>query len=265
MAVKHKVLKDFQLLTNDKKIITLKAKTVLEDYKYVTKNDNVLVERDIVDNNPDYFSIIDWKEELNTYLRQNKIPQPAVLTKKLVPFIEEMFVINNESTTVTIIQPSVDNLQKEVELESKTKRLDLKEAQLNLESSELLNREAEVLKKEKQIQQREEKLSKLESELSEKEINIDMLILDSNKNLDEKQKELNDKLEYKIKEIEKRESDLEIKSTNLSNYISKDKTREMLSKYETQGYTINGMPIGLGLEPWSRSILDSMINELNNL
>ena len=34
MPVKHKVLKDFQLLTDDKKILILKAKTLLEDYKF---------------------------------------------------------------------------------------------------------------------------------------------------------------------------------------------------------------------------------------
>ena len=158
MAVKHKVLKDFQLLTNDKKIIVLKAKTVLEDYKYVTKNDNVLVEKDIIDNNPDFFSPIDWKEELNTYLRQNKISQPAVLTKKVVPFIEEMFVIQGEPNVTIVQEPSGDIIQKELELESKTKRLDIKESQLNLESNDLINREAEILKKEKQLQQKEERL-----------------------------------------------------------------------------------------------------------
>jgi DNA repair exonuclease SbcCD ATPase subunit len=265
MAVKHKVLKDFQLLTNDKKIIVLKAKTVLEDYKYVTKNDNVLVEKDIIDNNPDFFAPIDWKEELNTYLRQNKIPQPAVLTKKLVPFIEEMFVIQSEPSVSVVQQPSSDLIQKELEIESRLKRVELKEVQLNSESSELMNREAELIKREKQIKLKEESLSKLESDLEEKERNMDMLILDSNKNLDDKQKELNDKLESKIKEIEERESNLESKSNNLFNYIQKDKTKEVILKYENQGATINGMQMGLGLEPWSKSILYQIINEIENL
>jgi DNA repair exonuclease SbcCD ATPase subunit len=264
MAVKHKVLKDFQLLTNDKKIIVLKAKTVLEDYKYVTKNDNVLVEREIIDNNPDFFAPIDWKEELNTYLRQNKIPQPAVITKKLVPFIEEMFVIQTDSSQ-TIQQPSIDIIQKELEIESRTKRVEIKEAQLNLESSDLINKEAELLKREKQVQQKEEKISKLQSDLEEKERNLDMLILDSNKNLDSNQRELNDKLEAKIKEIEERESQLEVKSNNLNNYIERDKTILLVSKYENQGIVVNGMQIGLSSEPWSRAILDQIIDEIKSL
>jgi hypothetical protein len=264
MAVKHKVLKDFQLLTNDKKIIVLKAKTVLEDYKYVTKNDNVLVEREIIDNNPDFFSPINWKEELNTYLRQNKIPQPAVITKKLVPFIEEMFVIQTDSSQTTE-QPYIDVIQKELELESRLKRVELREAQLNLESSELINKEVELLKKEKQVQQKEEKLSNLQSELEEKEINLDMLILDSNQNIDLKQKELNDKLEFKIKEIEEKESQLEFKSKNLDRYIERDRVILSVSKYQNQGSVINGAQVGLSSESWSKSIFNQIIDDLNNL
>ena len=92
MAIKHKVLKDFQLLTDDKKIIILKAKTIIEDYKFKNKSETVSVPVDIIKNNPDYFSFIDWKEELQSYLKVNKIPQPAVITKKLVPFIETMII-----------------------------------------------------------------------------------------------------------------------------------------------------------------------------
>ena len=56
MNVKHKVLKDFQFITNDKKIIILKAKTILENYKYITKFESVLIEKDIIDNNPEYLN-----------------------------------------------------------------------------------------------------------------------------------------------------------------------------------------------------------------
>ena len=184
MAVKHKVLKDFQLLTNDKKIITLKAKTILEDYKYSTKNDNVLVEKDIVDNNPDYFSIIDWKEELNTYLRQNKMPQPAVLTKKLVPFIEEMFVINQKNEVKEVIREVVkeiptSDIEKEIELESKIQKNKILEEHLKLEIEKLNSNIFELKRKEKQLNdleielnQKSELLKKLELDLSEKELSI---------------------------------------------------------------------------------------------
>ena len=171
MSVKHKVLKDFQLLTNDKKIIVLKAKTVLEDYKYVTKNDNVLVEKDIIDNNPDFFSPIDWKEELNTYLRQNKIPQPAVLTKKLVPFIEEMFVINVESKEVVreVIKEVVieSNSTKEIELENKISKNEILEKHLKSELESINQRELILIQKEKEVKEQSDILNKREIELKE--------------------------------------------------------------------------------------------------
>jgi hypothetical protein len=175
MAVKHKVLKDFQLLTNDKKIIVLKAKTVLEDYKYVTKNDNVLVEKDIIDNNPDFFSPIDWKEELNSYLRQNKIPQPAVLTKKLVPFIEEMFVITKEPTTVYVpVNNQVDNDShlKEIELESNLKKVEIRENKLKEELEKTHIKESELLEKEKSLEKEYQYHLQKDKELSDKEIEL---------------------------------------------------------------------------------------------
>lgn len=91
--VKHKLLSDYQFLTNDKKIIILKTGTIIEDYKYITKSDSVNIDMDIVHNNPHYFQAIDWKIELLSYLKQNKIPQPSVVCKKLIPFIEETFLI----------------------------------------------------------------------------------------------------------------------------------------------------------------------------
>ena len=223
MSVKHKVLKDFQLLTNDKKIIVLKAKTVLEDYKYVTKNDNVLVEREIIDNNPDFFSPIDWKEELNTYLRQNKIPQPAVITKKLVPFIEEMFVINKESNTVYVpVKNQVDiNLQsKEIELESNLKRVEIRENKLKEELEKSHIKESELLEKETNLELEQHKLNTLIELSSQKEKEL----ADRERNLIEREKIILDK------------------ESNFSNYINRDSIRESLevvkSEYISRGFYI---------------------------
>jgi predicted RNase H-like nuclease (RuvC/YqgF family) len=195
MAIKHKVLKDFQLLTTDKKIITLKSKTVLEDYKYITKNDNVVVEKDVINNNPDYFSIIDWKEELNTYLKQNKIPQPTIITKKLIPFLEEMFVINASSETKEIIKEVIkevpveiikevnvdrDFTSKELELNSKIKKNELLEQHLKSEIENLNSKSFELDQKEKQLTEQEVILNRRHSSLESIE-----------KNLNEKETKLN--------------------------------------------------------------------------
>lgn len=170
MNVKHKVLKDFQFITNDKKIIILKAKTILENYKYITKFESVLIEKDIIDNNPEFFSKIEWTEELNTYLKLNKIPQPAIVTKKLIPFIEEM---------IRVIEPKSNNdeiYRKEIELESRSKELDEREGKLNKYNIDISIRESELSKLKNEIDSKTK-------ELSEMKISIDLKVkeLESNK------------------------------------------------------------------------------------
>ena len=170
MNVKHKVLKDFQFITNDKKIIILKAKTILENYKYITKFESVLIEKDIIDNNPEFFSKIEWTEELNTYLKLNKIPQPAIVTKKLIPFIEEM---------IRVTEPKSNNdeiYRKEIELESRSKELDEREGKLNKYNIDISIRESELSKLKNEIDSKTK-------ELSEMKISIDLKVkeLESNK------------------------------------------------------------------------------------
>jgi hypothetical protein len=222
MSVKHKVLKDFQLLTNDKKIIVLKAKTVLEDYKYITKSDNVLVEREIIDNNPDFFSPIDWKEELNTYLRQNKIPQPAVITKKLVPFIEGMFVINNITSNPTSIPTT--NLQNNLELENSIKKNLLLEEHLKSEIEKINKKDIEISSLEKEINTKSTEINKLSEDLRLREENLSQL-----------------EQSLKMREIQ-----LVEKESKLDHYIEVDVVKKeidsLLEEMSKQGfYTVDGL------------------------
>ena len=101
MKIKHKVVKEFQYLSPDKKIFILKAGTILEEYNYKIKSDIIPIDKDIIDNNPEFFEIIDWKAELLTYIKANKLPTPAVLTKKLIPFIDEMVLSSIQQNTIT--------------------------------------------------------------------------------------------------------------------------------------------------------------------
>lgn len=238
MSIKHKVLKDFQLVTSDKKIIILKAKSLLIDYKYTTKNDTVLVEKEVVDNNPDFFSPVDWKEELINCLKQNKIPQPAVVTKKLVPFIEEMFIINenssNNNNSAQLTSAQLEELnqreiefdlktrkrmaeisEKEIEIDTKLRKAELKEKQVQLEVDDFQKREDELIRKEKLFTEKELKLKRIERDLQDKENNLDRTILESNTNLDTKQQEMNDKVESRIKEITQLKSQLDDRENEL--------------------------------------------------
>jgi hypothetical protein len=240
MAIKHKVLKDFQLLTEDKKILILKAKTIIEDYKFKNKSDTVNVPVDIIKNNPDYFSFIDWKEELQSYLKVNKIPQPAVITKKLVPFIETMMSENGGTQTKeviiekevikevivekpkvvekeVIVEKMVSDQSLSVELETKLKKLQLKENQLDKEIEEANTKELEATNREK-------KASELEKKYTEKNEEIEA----KSKYLESKEIELNEKETY-----------LKDKESNLSSYISRSQIDSKISEYVQKGYQMD--------------------------
>lgn len=88
---KYKILKDFQLTTDDKKIVILKAKSYLIDYKYINKDINITMDPIVVENNPDYFQFIDFKTDFVIFLKTNKIAQPSIVAKKILPYIEENF------------------------------------------------------------------------------------------------------------------------------------------------------------------------------
>lgn len=161
MNIKHKVIKDFQFITTDKKIIILKAKTILENYKYITKTENVLIEKDIINNNPEFFSKVELLEELNTYLKVQKIPQPAIIAKKIIPFIEE--------TIKNIPKSSSDDLyRKEIELDSRIKELYEKESRLKQYNVDISLKESELNKSKMEIDDKVKELLNMEISIDTK-------------------------------------------------------------------------------------------------
>jgi hypothetical protein len=96
---KFKILKDYQLTTDDKKIIILKSKVFIVDYVYVNKDITVTLDPLLVEGNPEYFQFIDWKTDFINFLKTSKIAQPSVIAKKLFPYIEENF--KNDEVVIT--------------------------------------------------------------------------------------------------------------------------------------------------------------------
>jgi len=232
MSLKHKVLKDFQFVTVDKKIVVLKAKTVLENYKYKTKNDSISLEKDVVDNNPEFFAPIDWKEELNTYIKQNKIPSPAILTKKLVPFIEEMFILNQEPSEPTIVHSvniDSDLHLREIELEAKIKKNELRESKLKEELEAVHVKEAFLVEREKEVSIEQSKIDRYKEYWDEKASE-----LQNHHNI----------LKELQKSLEEKEQNLLEKEQNLQNYLSiddiKNKIEEQRISYQSGGFSIDG-------------------------
>jgi hypothetical protein len=112
MKIKHKLLSDYSHIAKDGRIITIKAGSILENYKY--QDENILFDKRIVDTNPKYFELFDWKNEFHIYMKKNKIPQPLI--NKLIPIVEDVLIELNK---------------KERELEIKEKRLTELENELN--------------------------------------------------------------------------------------------------------------------------------------
>jgi len=146
MKIKHKVIKEFQYLSPDKKIFVLKAGTVLEAYNYRVKAEIIPIDKEIIDNNPEFFEVIDWKAELMSYMKLNKMPQPAQLGKKLIPFIEDMVLSSIQAAPAG---PAIDESKireverKEIDLNSREKRIKEKEEEIEIRLKRVEKREGE--------------------------------------------------------------------------------------------------------------------------
>jgi len=233
MKIKHKLLSDFQYISPDKKIFIIKAGTVLESYNYKLKSDIIPIDKEIVDANPEIFNIVDWKAELLTYIKTNKLPTPAVLTKKLIPFIEEIVLSNtSQSKSLPVVdEAKIKELElKEVDLNSRDrrikgqedeieirlKRVEKREKELKDDLQSLENREDELRNKSKELIEKSLDINDRTQELNEKERNLDRDALKSSNEIDSKYKELQDKIDKDLLDLSNREKELDNKSRSLS-------------------------------------------------
>jgi DNA repair exonuclease SbcCD ATPase subunit len=225
MKVKHKLLSDYQHLTNDKKIFLIKSGTILNNYTYNIGDEEILIDSDIINGNPGIFSPVDWKQELHSYIKSNKFPQPKTLASKLEPFIESMIITSISSSENKIDESMIKELEsKEHDLNRRENRIKEKEEEIELRLNRVDKREngyKEDLKeldiKEDELRLRSRKLTEKEidieerlRELREKERNLDRHILDSSKDLDVKYSEIQNKINLDLKDISEKEKQLEI-------------------------------------------------------
>lgn len=227
MKIKHKVVKEFQYLSPDKKIFILKSGTILEEYKYKVKTEIIPIDRDIIDNNPEFFEIVDWKAELLSYIKTSKLPTPAVLTKKLVPFIEDM-ILSSIQQNAAVGKPMDDSLireleRKELDLKSREKRIKDKEEEIDIRIKRVEKREIEHKDDLKSLDKREDDLRERSKEviekgldlddkiqeLNEKERNLDRASLESTKEIDDRYIKLQAKIDLDLKALSEKEKELE--------------------------------------------------------
>ena len=246
MKIKHKLLNDFQFLSPDKKIFILKKGVILEEYNYRVKTDIIPIDKDIVDNNPEYFEIIDWKIELLTYMKANKMPQPAQLGKKLIPFIEEMVLstvsqsvgpkldeskikeleeketeLFKEEQNLNRLKISLDSKEKvvkdkEEEIEVRLKRLEKKENDWRNELREFEKKEEDLREKNRELINKNLEIEDKLQDIRELERNLNLNSLKSSEEIDFKYAELQNKMDSDLKKLSDGEKDLEIKVKELS-------------------------------------------------
>lgn len=237
MNIKHKLLSDYQHTTYDKKIFLIKSGTILENYIYKIKGEEIEVDREIVDANPQYFQPVDWKQELVSYMKSNKIPTPAILSKKLIPFIEEMFVISQSSEKSSIIDDrelrnkikQVNDRESELEREYRFKVKELGERETELEK-EYRTKIKSLFEKESDYETKIDNLSKRESEVQESFEKISSKESEIRKKMNdlrEKEESLRD-IEF---EIGKRERELD-KTLLESSKNMDEKQKEMNNKLQ---------------------------------
>lgn len=252
MKAKHKLISEFQYVSPDKKIFILKSGTILEEYNYKVKNEVIPIDRDIVDNNPEFFEVVDWKAELLSYMRSNKMPQPAQLGKKLIPFIEEMILSSvGESVATNVDSVKEKQLEeKDTILFKKEKEIEKKMAEVNSikEQADELMAKAERREKEtkteynliskksekldqktKELTDKSEKLDIREAELKEEANKIDLHILSTTEKKDAKYNEMKKKIEEDMLILSKREKELDEKESKLFKEESNNKDSSIRS------------------------------------
>lgn len=230
MKIKHKLLSDYQYVAPDKKIFLIKSGTIIEEYFYKLKSENIPLDKEIVDLNPQIFEILDWKSELLTHMKVQKFPTPSQFHKKLVPFIEEMVLSSiqqNSGPVSTIDESKVKELEwKEIDLNNRDKRIKDKEEEVDIRLKRVEKREQDhklelkdLDKKEDELRQRSRDLTEKQldledkiQDLNERERNFDRSLLQSSVDLDSKYSELQSKIDKDLRQVTEKEKELEILS-----------------------------------------------------
>jgi hypothetical protein len=171
MKIRHKLLQDFQFTSSDKKIFILKKGTIIDGFKYKIKDDTIDIDMDIVLSNPDYFETIDWRSELLIHLKASKVPQPSQISKKIVPFIEEMILSSSNSSNAQAT-PNVevdDTLLRDLE----RRESDLIAREKKLTDKESKSVKSDKIKKLTDNSTLDELFGKKESNLRERELALE--------------------------------------------------------------------------------------------
>lgn len=250
MKIKHKLQSDYQHLSVDKKIFLIKAGTILNNYIYQVKDEEIVIDSDIVNSNPEIFKPVDWKQELHAYIKSNKLPQPKTLANKLEPFIEEMILAGSNNSKLEVDEDKIKELEhKESDLDRRDKKIKDKEEEIEIRLKRVEKREIDYKedlkildKKEddlrgvsKSLKERELDIEDKLQDINEKERNLESIILEKSQekvDLDDKYKKLQSKIDKDIELVSNKEKAIEKLNKELLNKESEinDKESEINDK-----------------------------------
>jgi hypothetical protein len=226
MKNKFKLLSDYQYVSSEKRIFLIKAGTIIEDYAFKTKGVDIKIDKEIVDVNPQLFQLLDWKTELLSHLKVSKIAQPSQVSKKLIPFIEDILLSTSNS--------SDDKYNDILELENSIKRKELRlkdsEDDINIRLNILEKRELtfkddiinfdkkdDILKEKLlELKELESKLSKKANDLNKMERGIELKALESSTDIESKYLDIQVSINNDIENINKREKEINKKTKELT-------------------------------------------------
>jgi len=219
----------------------IKSGTILNNYIYQIGSEEILIDSDIVNSNPDIFNPVDWKQELHSYIKSNKFPQPKTLASKLEPFIEEMIISSGNNNDIKIDSERLSEIEtKESELNNREKKIKYKEEEIEIRLKRVEKRENEYKEDLKKLDSKEDELRNKSSELTERELdiqdkiqdinererNLDRNLLESSKDIDNKYTELKGKIDKDLKFLTEKEKDLESQYKSIKNREDKLLQRE---------------------------------------
>jgi|ERR1035437_813186 hypothetical protein len=246
--MKHKVIKDYQHITADKRVVLIKAKSLIENYKVNIKGDIYKLDKDVIDANPELFLEIDWKADLLDYMKGNKVPSPAIVAKKLIPYIENTYLskVKTETKIETKIVEKIiqtDNTALDAEISKRQQLLDEVALTLSSRSNNLDNKEAELKQNERlyieaktQNEDRDHKLDLQEKDIAARKIEVQKLekILSERQSLlgnrNKSEQTYQNQLELKIKEYEDKLSqvDEQLEKYRIDKALSLDEFKSLL-------------------------------------
>jgi hypothetical protein len=124
------VVKDFQYTNEKMQIMVLPTGEVLEKqdaefYRFKKRMSIYTVPVEIIENNPIFFKVVDWREDLLREMKKNKKSTTPAIHKQVVAYIENEVLFNKEIIENDVMEELLKLVREKYNVTSDKKYLDL--------------------------------------------------------------------------------------------------------------------------------------------